>query len=59
MTMAELFAAVSNFGFPIVISIFLLLRFENKLEKLSDNIQKNTEATNNLINAVNNNSRKR
>ena len=54
MNMTDLFPAISNFGFPIVISLFLLLRFENKLEKLSENIQKNTEATNNLINAVNN-----
>lgn len=51
--MTDLFPAISNFGFPIVISLFLLLRFETKLEKLSDNIRENTEATNQLINTVN------
>lgn len=36
--MEEFFTAVSNFGFPIVVAGYLLLRFENKIEKLNDTI---------------------
>ena len=50
--MTELFTAIGNFGFPIVVSIFLLWRFENKLEKLTDVIQQNSEITKDLIRAV-------
>jgi len=38
--MDELWSPISNFGIPIVVSIFLLVRFEKKLEKLSEVIQK-------------------
>lgn len=31
--------AIGNFGFPIVITSYLLLRFEKKMEKLSESIQ--------------------
>ncbi|WP_081890309.1 YvrJ family protein [Paenibacillus tyrfis] len=31
--------AISNFGFPIVITGYLLLRFEKKIENLNDSIQ--------------------
>lgn len=36
--MEEFFNAVTNFGFPIVVSGYLLLRFEKKLEALEKSI---------------------
>ena len=40
--MEELFNYISNLGFPIVLSIFLLARIESKLEKLSKSIDELT-----------------
>lgn len=37
--MEEVFANIANFGFPIVISVYLLVRIEAKLEGLSTSIQ--------------------
>lgn len=34
--MEEFFGAVSNFGFPVVVAGYLLFRFENKIERLSE-----------------------
>ena len=34
----ELQNMIANVGFPIVVSIFLLIRIENKLSTLSDSI---------------------
>ena len=34
----EVFKQIANFGFPIVLSIYLLVRVEGKLERLSDSI---------------------
>ena len=50
--MTDIFTAVSNFGFPIVISIYLLTRFEKKLETLTKVIEKNNSVTQSLIEAV-------
>lgn len=36
--MEELINLVSNVGFPIAITAYLMMRFENKLEKLDDSI---------------------
>jgi hypothetical protein len=36
--MESFLQAIANFGFPIVVSAFLLFRFESKLEKLEDAI---------------------
>jgi hypothetical protein len=36
--MEELFAQIANFGFPIVISIYLLVRIEGKLDQLTESI---------------------
>lgn len=36
--MKEVFDAVSQVGFPIVISILLLVRIESKMEKLGEHI---------------------
>lgn len=37
---------LGNFGFPIVITIYLFLRFERKLEKLEEVILKLAEVIN-------------
>ncbi|MBF8982989.1 YvrJ family protein [Lutibacter sp. B2] len=37
--MEELYAQIANMGFPIVISVYLLMRIEGKLENLSLSIQ--------------------
>jgi hypothetical protein len=34
----DLFSQIGNFGFPIVLSIYLLVRVEGKVEKLSESI---------------------
>ena len=36
--MEEILVQISNFGFPIVVSAYLLIRIENKLSDLSYNI---------------------
>jgi len=38
--MDELITAASQIGFPILISLFLLVRFEKKLEELKYSIDK-------------------
>lgn len=43
--MENIVAAIANLGFPIAISIFLLVRIESKMEKL-------TESINELSNAI-------
>ena len=35
MEAQELFTAIGNFGFPIVLSWYLLLRMEQRLDKLT------------------------
>lgn len=52
--MTDLFTAIGNFGFPIAITIYLLLRFEKKLETLTDVMRDNTDVTKKLANAVTN-----
>lgn len=42
--MEELLKAVGNFGFPIVLSAYLLIRIENKLEALNSSIISLAEA---------------
>lgn len=36
--MEELLKAIANWGFPIVVSVYLLVRIETKLEKLESAI---------------------
>ncbi|MBD8026793.1 YvrJ family protein [Ureibacillus sp. Re31] len=38
----QLINLISNIGFPIAVSIYLLLRFEKKIEGLEQTIQKLT-----------------
>lgn len=36
--MEEMLKQIANFGFPIVLSVYLLVRVENKLERLTESI---------------------
>lgn len=36
--MEEILGQISNIGFPIVLSVYLLVRLEGKMEKLSESI---------------------
>ena len=42
--MEELFTGVANLGFPIVVSIYLLVRLEGKLDALTASIGELTKA---------------
>lgn len=42
--MEGLFTSVANLGFPIVVSIYLLVRIEGKLDALTGSIQQLTQA---------------
>jgi hypothetical protein len=42
--MDELFKQIANLGFPIVVTIFLLVRIESKLNELSESIHALTAA---------------
>ena len=68
--MTELWTAIGNFGFPVVVAGYLLFRFETKIEKLDESItnpEKGLIVTINhladkidtLITAVNTNSKKK
>lgn len=38
--MEEILSGIGNFGFPIVLSMYLLIRIEGKLDVLSETIAK-------------------
>lgn len=38
VTLEDLVSIIANLGFPIAISIFLLVRIEGKMEKLTESI---------------------
>lgn len=42
--MDPMVALISNYGFPMAVSLFLLVRIEGKLESLTVSINKLTEA---------------
>jgi len=42
--MEDIFAQIANLGFPIVVSIYLLVRIESKLNQLSESIHELTAA---------------
>lgn len=44
MQQQDWLAAIGNFGFPIVLSWYLLLRMEQRLDKLSDCLQELSSA---------------
>lgn len=54
--MTDLFTAISNFGFPIVVASYLLFRLEGKFETWTSTVSKsmdaNTKATERLITEV-------
>jgi hypothetical protein len=35
----QLFGMIANMGFPIVVSVYLLVRIENRMENLAQSIQ--------------------
>lgn len=47
--MEELIGLIANVGFPIVISLYLLIRIEDKLGELSNSILGLSEVINKLI----------
>jgi len=46
--MNELLTPVANVGFPIVLSIYLLVRLEGKIEGLSDSLHELAKSITNL-----------
>lgn len=42
-----LISTIGNFGFPLVLAVYLLLRFERKIETLTDAISNLKEVINN------------
>jgi len=42
--MEQMFGFIANMGFPIVISVYLLVRIENRLESLTKSIHELAEA---------------
>ena len=52
--MSEIFTALGNFGFPIVVSIYLLVRFEKNLDDLTKVISENNGTTKELVKAIDN-----
>ncbi|SKA75670.1 YvrJ protein family protein [Caloramator quimbayensis] len=42
--MEEMLKEIANFGFPIVLSVYLLVRVEGKLEKLTESINELSKA---------------
>ena len=49
MDTEQILTAVSNYGFPIVISWYLLVRMEKKLDGLSKNIDALSSAIDSLL----------
>ncbi|TDT62414.1 YvrJ family protein [Fonticella tunisiensis] len=49
--MEELLGQVSNIGFPIALSIYLLVRLEGKLERLSESIIELSKTINSMNNS--------
>lgn len=48
--MADLQSIIANLGFPIAISLYLLIRIEGKLQALTDSIN---DLSHNIINMTN------
>ena len=40
MTPNEIIRAIADVGFPVVVSVYLLMVFGNKLDKLTDAVEK-------------------
>jgi hypothetical protein len=50
--MEEFFAAVSNFGFPVVVAGYLLIRMEKTIQKMTDKVGNLTVAIDKLCDKV-------
>ncbi|NLA83227.1 MAG: YvrJ family protein [Clostridiales bacterium] len=46
--MEQVLGMIGNIGFPIVVSVYLLVRIENKMESLTESIQSLTSAINKM-----------
>lgn len=46
--MEEIYTSIANLGFPIVISIYLLVRIEGKLNQLTESINELSRSIENL-----------
>lgn len=46
--MEEIYSGIANLGFPIVLSIYLLVRIEGKLNQLSESITQLSKTISNL-----------
>jgi hypothetical protein len=46
--MEEIYSGIANLGFPIVLSIYLLVRIEGKLNQLSESIIELSKTISNL-----------
>ncbi|NLY46741.1 MAG: YvrJ family protein [Tissierella sp.] len=42
--MEEIYSGIANLGFPIAVSVYLLVRIEGKLNQLSDSITELSKA---------------
>ena len=47
--MEELIGLVSNMGFPIAVSIYLLVRFEGKMDELTSSVKDLSRAISKLL----------
>ncbi len=47
--MEELLGAISNVGFPVAVAVFILIRIEPRLNKLSDTIKDSMAMINKVI----------
>ena len=47
--MEELIGLVSNMGFPIAVSIYLLVRFEGKMDELTSSVKELSRAISKLL----------
>lgn len=47
--MEEIYSNIANLGFPIVISIYLLVRIEGKLNQLSESINELSKTIEKII----------
>lgn len=50
--MTQLVTILSNFGFPVAVSIYLLFRFEKRLDDLTKAISENNVITRDLVKAI-------
>lgn len=46
--MEQVFEVIADIGFPIALSVYLLVRIEKKMESLTESIQSLTRAINEL-----------